>query len=180
VFYNDVLEFDTASLRWARLADYVAPAPPPARRGMGFAAAGGQLYVFGGQDDAYSSRYGARGCATPSPQRPPDILSHTIIDDCLLSFPPHCLGRGDSDRTPGTLLYDDYRSLEKLPADSIDCWKTYHRNIRVGSSNERMLRRWPLRTMIWLDSEPDLFPGQTSSPTSSASIPPTWPIPGWS
>jgi hypothetical protein len=57
-FYNDLLEFDTATLRWTSLSG--ALHPPAPRFSMGFAAADGQLFVFGGQDREISSQLGAR------------------------------------------------------------------------------------------------------------------------
>jgi hypothetical protein len=46
---SDLLEFDPKTGAWVALGDGAAGAGPSPRYGHGFAAAGGKLYVLGGE-----------------------------------------------------------------------------------------------------------------------------------
>ncbi len=56
---NDLFRFDPAVRQWTEIAGLGAP--PSARMAVGFAAAGGQLYVFGGAFPTTQSRPGPPG-----------------------------------------------------------------------------------------------------------------------
>ena len=55
--FNDLIQLDTASLRWTVLSNLSSSSAPSPRFAGGFAAASnGRLYVFAGMDAAGSSQ----------------------------------------------------------------------------------------------------------------------------
>ncbi len=49
---QDLHVYDPATMAWTNLSTAASGTPPSGRESMGFAAAGGKLYVHGGFDDS--------------------------------------------------------------------------------------------------------------------------------
>lgn len=56
---NDLHVFDSSTMAWTDLTVAATGFPPSPRDGAGFAAAGGRLYVYGGQGSTGLFRFGS-------------------------------------------------------------------------------------------------------------------------